>query len=128
MGQVGFEDHFSVFLVKTELEGSDGGSERQTRIVEILPFDLATDEDPVKLNAIEGVGNFLVPFHGGSDVIFFLGLGDFESVSGGGDFGGQIGVGGVVDLVGAEAVHLVDNHGELGGESVEDVSKALIQI
>ena len=107
--------------MKTELERSDGGSEGQTSVVEVLSLDLATDEDPVKLDAIEGVGNFLVAFHCSGDAIFLLGLGDFESVSGGGDSGGQIGVGGVVDLVGAEAIPLVDDHGELGGESVEDV-------
>ena len=82
----------------------------------------------MKLDAIEDVSNLLVAFHGGGDVIFLLGLGDFESVSGGGDFGGQIGVSGVVDLVGAEAVPLVDDHSELGGEPVEDVSTTMVQI
>ena len=93
-----------------------------------MPLDLATNEDPVKLDAIEGVSNLLVAFHGGGDVIFLLGLSDFEPVSGGGDFGGQIGVSGVVDLVAAEAVPLVDDHSELGGESGEDVSTTIVQI
>lgn len=87
MGQVGFEDHFSVFLVKTELEGSDDGPVRGTGVVEIFLLDFFTDKKPAEFDAVEGVDYFLVAFNSGGDVIFLLGFADFESGSGGGDFG-----------------------------------------
>ena len=81
MGEIRFEDHFFVFIVKTELEGSVDGGVGGTRVVEIAPPVFLAEEEPVELNAVEGVDYFLVAFHGGGDVVFLLELCNFEYFS-----------------------------------------------
>ena len=125
--QIRVQHHFLVLLVETELEGSNLGAEggvEIARVVEVLGFNLSTHQNPVEINAVEHVGDLFVAFHGDGEVLFFVGLADLEPVRVGRDFAAQVNLRGLVDLVADEAVKLVDDHGELGREAIEEASDA----
>lgn len=125
--QIRVQHHFLVLLVEAELERSNLGAEGGVEIawvVEVLGFNLSTHQNPVEINAVEDVGDLFVAFHGDGEVVFFVGLADLQPVRVGRDFAAQVNLRRLVDLVADEAVKLVNDHGELGREAIEEASDA----
>ncbi|KAK1407481.1 hypothetical protein QVD17_39097 [Tagetes erecta] len=68
-----------------------------------------------------GVSDGLVVVDGDGEVLFVLGFGEFETVGGGWEDGGEVKIGGVEEVVGGEVVGVIrDDDGELGGDAVEE--------
>lgn len=68
---------------------------------------------PSEFNSTKDVHNILIAFHGDGEVVFFLGLADFESSCRRGDFATQVDFCCLIYLVVDKAIELFYDHGEL---------------
>nr|CAB3460575.1 unnamed protein product [Digitaria exilis] len=113
--EVGFERLVLVLLVEADLVrldletapslGAAAGGARGPR-GRVVPGD----EAPGVLDTVVDVDHLLALLHAHHDALRLVDAADAEARHVGGDPGGEVGARGVVDLVGREALGLVDDH------------------
>lgn len=75
---------------------------------------------------MEGVSDFLASFHVDEQVLVALVLGDAKAPvgCGRGEPGGEVGLGGVVELVDDDTFVFLDDDSDLGGETMDGFEEA----
>lgn len=105
-----------MLLVETELE------ETFFRGVPLVVPGFNQHEAPLQLDLAKCVGDLLVLLDGDIDGLLLRGFVDFEPLRGWGDFGAEIYLGRVINLVPSHAVLFVYDDGDLAGRKGEKVS------
>lgn len=115
-----------MLLMKTELERSNFGSNCGVEIARIVytpGISLNTYQEPPEFDTTKHVDDLLITLH--VDVEFaLLGRPAHSQPLGGVDFAAQVGLGSLEDLVVSDAIELVDHHGHLWGEAIEQASNS----
>jgi len=130
-GKVCVEDHVFVLLVEAQFQGPNLRFQRRVqvaRVVEVPGLHVTAHQDPVKLHAVKDVVEALVALHCEDEGVVGFGFGHLESLRGGGDFGAEVGLRGLVDLVAHEAVELLDHHRCLRREPRQRAAEAVSDV